>query len=37
LEAALNGKLFLSCDGSYQPTSKLAAYSWILRGHNKKV
>jgi hypothetical protein len=33
VEAALDRKLFLSCDGSYQPTSNLAAYSWTLRGH----
>jgi hypothetical protein len=30
VEAALDGKLFLSCDCSYQPTSNLAAYIWTL-------
>jgi len=29
-DAALQGNLFLSCDGSYQPTSKLAACSWTV-------
>jgi len=35
VEAAIDGKLFLSGDGSYQHTSKLAAYSWTIRGHNE--